>query len=95
MRALILSLLSSVLLVSISFAQTPVPVVVPAVTPATTAKSAATADSAPNSTQAAIKALQALKAANDDILKQQAAALLKLDEMEKAANEIRIYTKRG
>ena len=37
----------------------------------------------------------AIKAANDEILKQQTATLEKLDELEKAANEIRIYSKRG
>ena len=36
-----------------------------------------------------------MKAANEEILKQQIATLEKLDEIEKAANEIRIYTKRG
>ena len=95
MRALILSVLTAVSFISISHAQSPMPVVVPAMTPATTAKSPATSESAPSSTQAVIKTLQVLKAANDEILKQQAATLLKLDEMEKAANEIRIYTKRG
>ena len=64
-------------------------------TPATIARGPATADSAASSTQAVLNALQAIKAANDEILKQQAATLLKLDEMEKAANEIRIYTKRS
>lgn len=95
MRTLILSLLAAVSLVSISDAQSPMPVVVPAMTPATTAKSPATPDSAASSTQAVLKTLQAMKAANDEILKQQAATLLKLDEMEKAANEIRIYSKRS
>jgi hypothetical protein len=69
--------------------------VVPAMTPATTVKSPATADGAAGSTQAALKALQAMKAANEEILKQQAATLQKLDEIEKTANEIRIYTKRS
>lgn len=95
MRSLILSLLTVVLLASTGSAQSPTPVVIPAMTPATAAKSAAAPDNAPSSTQAAIKTLQALKAANEEILKQQAATLLKLDEMEKAANEIRIYTKRS
>ena len=36
-----------------------------------------------------------MKAANEEILKQQAATLQKLDEMEKVANEIKIYTKRS
>lgn len=95
MRALILSFLVAVSLASISDAQSPTPVVVPAMTPATTAKSSAAADSAASSTQAALKALQAMKAANEEILKQQAETLQKLDEIEKTANEIRIYTKRS
>lgn len=95
MRALILSLLAAVSIVSISDAQSPMPVVVPAVTPATSVKGPAAGDSGPNSIQAAVKALQAMKAANEEVLKQQAATLQKLDELEKTANEIRIYTKRG
>ena len=95
MRALILSLLAAVSLVSISDAQSPMPVIVPAMTPATTAKGPAAPDNSASSNQATLKALQAMKAANEEILKQQAATLQKLDELEKAANEIRIYTKRG
>ena len=95
MRALILSLFASVLFVSVSSAQSPMPVVVPAMTPATTGQSPVTAAVTTVSMQTTIKALQAIKAANDEILKQQAATLLKLDETEKAAQEIRIYTKRG
>jgi hypothetical protein len=95
MRALIFSLLAAVALASITHAQSPTPVVVPAMTPATTAKGPAAPDNAAGSTQAALKALQGMKAANEEILKQQAATLQKLDEIEKAANEIRIYTKRS
>jgi hypothetical protein len=95
MRALIFSLVAAVALVSISHAQSPTPVVVPAMTPATAAKGPAAPQNVTGSTQAALNALQAMKAANDEILKQQAATLLKLDEMEKAANEIRIHTKRS
>jgi pectin methylesterase-like acyl-CoA thioesterase len=95
MRAIILSLLAAVSIVSISDAQSPMPVVVPAMTPATTVKGPAATDSGPNSIQAAVKALQAMKAANEEVLKQQAATLQKLDELEKTANEIRIYTKRS
>jgi hypothetical protein len=94
MRTLILSLLAAVSLSSISDAQTPTPVVVPAMTAATTAKSLPAPDTA-NSTQTALQALQAMKAANEEILKRQAATLQKLDEIEKTANEIRIYTKRS
>ena len=95
MRVLILSLLAAVSLASISDAQSPTPVVVQAMTPATSAKGPPAPQNVAGSTQAAVNALQAMKAANDEILKQQAATLLKLDEMEKAANEIRIHTKRS
>jgi hypothetical protein len=95
MRALILSLFGLVLIVSISVAQSPIPVIVPAMTPATTVQSPVTAAVTTTAMQTTLKALQAMKTANDEILKQQAATLLKLDEIEKAAQEIRIYTKRG
>ena len=70
------------------------PIIVPAMTP-TTAKSPAATAVTIAATQTTLKALQAIKAANDEILKQQTATLEKLDELEKAANEIRIYSKRG
>jgi hypothetical protein len=102
MRTSILSLVMAVVTVgSIVNAQSPTPVVVmPAMTPATKTQTATTtttttAASTTASTQTVLKTLQAMKAANDEILKQQAATLQKLDEIEKAAQEIRIYTKRG
>ena len=42
-----------------------------------------------------IKQLQELKTQNEEILKQQQATLDALDELEKAAEQIRIYSKRG
>jgi hypothetical protein len=95
MRPLIFSILTAVFVITSSDAQSPKPIVVPAMTPATTNQSPVTAAVTTASTQTTLKALQAMKAANEEILKQQAATLEKLDEMEKAANEIRIYTKRG
>lgn len=94
MRVLTLSFIAAAILVSNSIAQTPMPVIVPAMTPATSQSPAASAVTTA-ATQTTLKALQAIKAANDEILKQQAATLEKLDEAEKAANEIRINTKRG
>jgi hypothetical protein len=94
MRAFIPAAAAFALLISIGVAQTPMPIVVPAMTPAT-AQSPVAAAVTTASTQTTLKALQAVKAANDEILKQQAATLEKLDEMEKTAQEIRIYTKRG
>ncbi len=42
-----------------------------------------------------IQALQQLKTSNDAILKRQMATLQQLDEIEKAANEIKIHAKRS
>jgi hypothetical protein len=94
MRTLICSIIATGILASTSDAQTPMPIVVPAMTPAA-AQSPAAAAVTTAATQTTLKALQAIKAANDEILKQQAATLQKLDEIEKAANEIRVYSKRG
>ena len=88
MRAFLLSIFTLVLLISVSAAQSPMPVVVPAMTPATTAQNPVTAAVTTTSTQTTLKVLQAMKAANDEILKQQAATLLKLDEIEKAAQDV-------
>ena len=86
---------ATAVLVSVASAQSPTPIVVPAMTPAANAKSPATPGVANASSETTLKALQAIKAANAEILKQQEATLQKLDELEKAAQEIRIYTKRG
>ncbi len=78
-----------------SVAQTPAPIVVQAMTPAPRTQSPVAAGVTTTSTQTTLKALQAIKVANDELLKQQAATLQKLEEMEKAANELRVYSKRG
>jgi len=52
---------------------------------------AQTADSA----ESALRLLQEMKAANDTILAKQAAILLRLDEMEKEAEQVKIFTKRS
>ena len=36
-----------------------------------------------------------MKSANDEILKKQTATLLQLDELQKAAEQLKIYSKRG
>ena len=93
MRATILLLLATTV---IAFGQAPSPmtVIVPAANPATVVKTTA-AENASGSPQSVMKALQAMKSANEEILKQQAATLQKLDEIEKAAQEIRIFSKRN
>jgi hypothetical protein len=86
---------AAAVLISVASAQSPLPIVVPAMTPVTTAKNPVTPAITAGSTETTLKALQAIKATNTEILKQQEATLQKLDELEKAAQEIRIYTKRG
>jgi hypothetical protein len=78
-------------------AQSPAPVVVPALSPAAiispTSKTAPAVDSV--SLPLTIKTLQEMKAANEEILKKQEAALQQLDELQKAADEIKVFSKRG
>jgi hypothetical protein len=94
MRLLFVSLIATAMLGSSALAQTPIPIVVPAMTPVKT-QSPVTAAVTTAATETSLKALEAIKAANDELLKQQTATLEKLDEIEKAANELRIYSKRG
>ena len=72
-------------------AQSPTPAVDVA---GTTAQTTTTATKN-NSMQATIKALRDLKEANEEILKKQQATLAALDELQKAADQIKIFSKRG
>ena len=77
-------------------AQSPAPIVVQAASPATVTSipsSPATQDS--GSLQTTVKMLQEMKAANAETLKKQEAALQQLDEMQKAAEQLKIFGKRG
>jgi hypothetical protein len=44
---------------------------------------------------AAIKALEDIRAANEDVLSKQKATLEKLDELHEAAEQLQIFAKRG
>jgi hypothetical protein len=55
----------------------------------------APAASKTDSVQEAIKLLQGMKAANEEMLRKQQAALEALDELQKAADQIKIFSKRG
>jgi hypothetical protein len=44
------------------------------------------------STAAMLKALQQLKSANDELLKRQAAALQRIEEIEKTAEQVKVYS---
>lgn len=63
-----------------------------------------TAPAQPTSTQAAqddgevlaaVKSLEEMKTANEDLLKKQQAVLDALDQLQKDADQLRIYAKRG
>ena len=80
---------------STALAQTPVPVTVQAAPAATTAVVAQPAATNNASLQSAVKAVLTLRDANAEILKRQEATLLQIEELAKAAEQIKIYTKRG
>ncbi|HEY2124812.1 MAG TPA: hypothetical protein VGG94_05040 [Chthoniobacterales bacterium] len=56
---------------------------------------AAQDNNASSSLEAALKALQQTKAVNDETLKKQEALLEQLDELQKAAEQMKIFAKRG
>ena len=76
------------------FAQAPMPIVTPVPTKVVQAPASATA-TATDTTASNLKALHDFKAANDEILKKQKTALETLDELQKAADQIKMYTKRS
>ena len=93
MRSVALAILAAFVVANTLSAQSPV--IVQAATPAaiTSQQSAPSANS--GSLQDALKMLQEMKAANEETLRKQAATLQQLDEMEKQAEQLKIYTKRG
>ena len=75
------------------YAQSSKPIVVQAATEMTPPPRSVAA--APDSTSTAIKLLEEIKAANAETLKKQEATLSQLDELQKAADQLRIFAKRG
>ena len=78
-------------------AQSPAPVVVQAVTPppATSSAPAPAASPAAADLNEAIQMLQEMQTNNLETIKKQEAALQTLDTLQKAAADIKIYSKRG
>jgi hypothetical protein len=74
--------------------QTPAMVIVPAEVAAPSASAALPARENPASSESVLKFLLEMKAANDATLKTQAAQLATLDDLQKAAEEIKIYSRR-
>jgi hypothetical protein len=77
-----------------AFAQTPI-IVQPANQAAATPQPTISTKADDTGMQDAIKSLQEMKAANDDLLQKQQALLEALDELEKEAEQMRIYSKRS
>jgi hypothetical protein len=80
-------------------AQSPAPIIVqPANAPVaatSTSTKAVAAGADAQSILGAIKVLEQIKAGNAEVLGKQQAALQKLDELQDAADQLRIYAKRG
>ena len=98
MRAKISLFFPIVLAFSAVSAQSPTPIVVQAAS--ATAATSTSSKPAPTATDTqsvpnAIKLLEQIKAANDEVLAKQKAALQRLDELQDAADQLRIFAKRG
>lgn len=95
MRALTFSILTTFALAGVLSAQSPMPVIVQAATPVVTSSQVPATPENSGSIQATLKMLQEMKASNEETLRKQAATLALLDELEQAADQIRLYSKRG
>jgi ABC-type uncharacterized transport system fused permease/ATPase subunit len=95
MRASKIFCLIAVIALGAVKAQSPAPIIVQAAS-AIPAKSTSSAPvTAATSLPDAIKRLEQVKAANDEVLAKQKAALERLDELQEAADQLRIFAKRG
>jgi len=99
MRTKILFLFPLLLALGDVNAQSPAPIVVQAANTSASATSTsskpATATTDVHSIPDAIKLLEQIKAANDEVLAKQKAALQRLEELQDAADQLRIFAKRG
>jgi len=94
-RALFMSIFAA-MSVFAAKAQSPAPIVVQAASAATVSSTTSppvAQDS--EALQAALKSLQEIKTANEETLKKQEATLQQLDELQKAADQVKIFGKRG
>ena len=94
MKSLLLVAMVAVFGVGSALAQAPV-ILQPANQPAPAQTPKAQAASNDSEILAAIKSLEELKAANDEMLKKQQAALDALDQLARDAEQLRIFAKRG
>ncbi len=96
MSAKRIPLVAAILLAALTFSygQSQIPVIVQAM-PATPVAATPVAPVPVQSNQSTLKILEEIKTANEVILAKQAATLQQLNELEKAADQIKIYSKRG
>ncbi|MDQ3626791.1 MAG: hypothetical protein M3372_06645 [Verrucomicrobiota bacterium] len=95
MNPKIVVLFSSMLIAVTLHGQTQQPVMVPAQNVPPAAPAAQTAPTSPASAQALTQTLQQMKATNAEMLRRQQATLQQLDEIEKAIEQVKIYSRRG
>jgi predicted cobalt transporter CbtA len=76
-------------------AQTPAPIIVQAMTPESANAPRVAPPPAAPAAEGTLKLLEEIKAANAAVLSKQTETLQQLDELEKAADQIRIFSKRG
>lgn len=93
----IVALLPLVLCLCFVRAQSSAPITVQAATsaPAAAAPIVSTAAVSNSAIEPGLKILEEMKVQNEDTLKKQEAALQQLDELQQAAEQLRIYAKRG
>ena len=96
MRTFVLPFLAILALAGFLDAQSTQTIVVPAATPIITTKAPATGVPANSEAmQAALKMLQEMKTVNEETLRKQEATLEQLDLIQQAADQLKIYSKRG
>ncbi len=95
MRAAKILCLTLVLAFSAVHGQSPTPVIVQAASSNLPTSTPAAPIPPVSSVPDAIALLEKIKAANDEVLAKQKAALERLDELEQAADQLRIFAKRG
>jgi hypothetical protein len=96
MRQIFSMLLFAITSISVARAQSPPPILVQAASPAAATAIVPTARTQSSSSmEAAIKLLEQIKAKNEETLRKQEAALQQLEEMQQAAEQLKIFSKRG
>jgi hypothetical protein len=89
------AVICSFLLLTGSRGQTPAPIILQAATPVPARTSGSATAATESSSGSTLERLQQMQAVNDATIKKQEAALATLDELQKAAEEIKIFSKRG